>query len=595
VNDNNAGMSIYPSPYTLRFKSEGDSPSGAMYVMKGETDYQGEFFTTHWFPDFVIGAVEGFEGMHTVVKEQLFGIHAQVRPAAGFNCTTTYPVYAGMAYPSARYEGGCTPRITSDYGLKLVEKVRAGVWRFQKNFHIPKEYRVYLLSPEGEFVDDSYDFDPEGTLNKQLDGWVRLADLQEASDAVVLDRHAQKILVGWHLHVQEGVVQYNFETVGPSSAQLLHWAYANHMHFLESGASLEESLTKTRSPVKGKMFPLVSGDHWTLKVDLTQALALGFLSEQEPRAEHVATLTEEVQRDYRWFRDHWRNSMHKRDHYFSGKGFQKLGDVCQLMAKLLGRENKEVQACAAILKTGFQCMYQRNVSDSADRRMAGFDGRWSQEEGCWWSPFGTWYDEDWGGIPSRWDDSPTCGLDFGNSCFNDHHYHWGSYVVSAAMLVDLVPSMKDDAHFVDFINMFIRDVANPSVDDQYFPQFRSFDWFDMHSWSRGLKPSPSGKDQESTSEEVNLHYGIVMWAKMIGNEEMMKLGATILTLTSRALQDYFLMKRDNPNHPPEFAKYHVTGIFFQNKVHLTTWFGNDPRYIHGIQMLPLTTGWTMAR
>ena len=41
-------------------------------------------------------------------------------------------------------------------------------------------------------------------------------------------------------------------------------------------------------------------------------------------------------------------------------------------------------------------------------------------------------------------------------------------------------------------------------EDRHFPQFRSFDWFDLHSWSRGVIPSADGKDQESTSEELNL-------------------------------------------------------------------------------------------
>lgn len=32
----------------------------------------------------------------------------------------------------------------------------------------------------------------------------------------------------------------------------------------------------------------------------------------------------------------------------------------------------------------------------------------------------------------------------------------------------------------------------------------SFDWFDLHSWSRGLAPNPEGKDEESTSEPWGL-------------------------------------------------------------------------------------------
>jgi len=595
VNDGNTGFGIYPSPYTLKFVQVGDSPSGGLHIMKGETDYAGSFFTSHWHPDFIISAQEPFEGMHTIVKESHFGIHAQVRPAAGYDCTTTYPVYAGMAYPSAKYEGSCTPTVTSEFGLTLVEKVRPGVFRFQRKFQTLKEYRVYLLTEEGEFVDDSYDFNAEGTLNKKFNGWMRLADLQASSDAEVLDAYAQSILVGWELAVKDGVVEYHFETAGRSDAPLLNWAYANHMHFLDGGAEEETRLTRTRSPVKGKMFALAGSKVWRFKVDLSPAMALDFLPAQEPKPEHVPTLQAEAERDYKDFVQNWRMSMHKRDHYFSGKGFQKVGTVCHMLAKFRGKSDPDVQACANILKEGFNCLWNRNVSDGSDRRLSGPNGMWSQEEGCWWSPFGAWYDLSWGGIPSRWDDSPTCGLDFGNSCYNDHHYHWGYYVVSAAMLVDLMPSMADEPRFVDFINMFIRDVANPSKQDTYFPQFRAFDFFDMHSWSRGLKPDPNGKDQESTSEEINFHYGMLLWGKVTGNEQMTKLGATTLTLASRALQDYFLMKNDNPNHPASFSINHVTGIFFQNKVHLTTWFGQDTKYIHGIQMLPLTAGLELSR
>ncbi|CAN0530370.1 unnamed protein product, partial [Scytosiphon promiscuus] len=32
-------------------------------------------------------------------------------------------------------------------------------------------------------------------------------------------------------------------------------------------------------------------------------------------------------------------------------------------------------------------------------------------------------------------------------------------------------------------------------DDPYFPQFRSFDWFCGHSWSRGLLFAYDGKNE----------------------------------------------------------------------------------------------------
>eukprot|EP00930_Biecheleria_cincta_P034289 TRINITY_DN23710_c0_g1_i2.p1 TRINITY_DN23710_c0_g1~~TRINITY_DN23710_c0_g1_i2.p1 ORF type:complete len:214 (-),score=38.89 TRINITY_DN23710_c0_g1_i2:135-776(-) len=35
-----------------------------------------------------------------------------------------------------------------------------------------------------------------------------------------------------------------------------------------------------------------------------------------------------------------------------------------------------------------------------------------------------------------------------------------------------------------------------ALQDTYFPQFRAFDWFELHSWSRGIAPNGDGKDQE---------------------------------------------------------------------------------------------------
>merc|ERR1711879_171842 len=152
----------------------------------------------------------------------------------------------------------------------------------------------------------------------------------------------------------------------------------------------------------------------------------------------------------------------------------------------------------------------------------------------------------------------------------------------------LKPSYRNNAEFVNFVNTLIRDTTNPSVDDVHFPRFRSFDWFDLHSWSRGVTPSADGKDQESTSEEVNLLYGIHLWGGVTNRPSLKRLGTVMLSLAATSIREFFLMKVDNPHHHPDFARNHVTGIFFQNTARYTTWFGDKPEYIHGIQMLPLT-------
>merc|ERR1740121_1559044 len=159
---------------------------------------------------------------------------------------------------------------------------------------------------------------------------------------------------------------------------------------------------------------------------------------------------------------------------------------------------------------------------------------------------GAYYDLAWHGIPSRQGfyppgpgEPPCYDYDFGNACYNDHHYHYGYFVVAGAVLVKLVPSLVADAAFVTYVEMLIRDTTNPSSLDAYFPLFRSFDWFDLHSWSRGVTPSADGKDQESTSEELNLLYGIHLWGEQIGNAGLRELGTTMLALASMTIQEFF--------------------------------------------------------
>merc|ERR1711971_396713 len=75
---------------------------------------------------------------------------------------------------------------------------------------------------------------------------------------------------------------------------------------------------------------------------------------------------------------------------------------------------------------------------------------------------------------------------------------------------------------------------------------------------------------------------------MTGNPSIQGLGEMMVSLEMMSIKQSFFMLDDNPNHPPDFAKNNVTGIFFQNKVDYATWFGWNEAFIHGIQMLPLT-------
>ncbi|CAN0065398.1 unnamed protein product, partial [Ectocarpus sp. 6 AP-2014] len=192
------------------------------------------------------------------------------------------------------------------------------------------------------------------------------------------------------------------------------------------------------------------------------------------------------------------------------------------------------------------------------------------------------YDTVWGGVIGEQGlEEENGAADFYASYYNDHHFHY-SYVINvAAVLAYLRPSWIDNTK-VAWVNTLIRD------SDAYFPQFRSFDWFSGHSWARGLLFAYDGKDQESTSEDVNFYYAMTMWGNATGNAVIEGLGRLQTGVVRRSINEYFLLKDSNQNHPDDFVKNKVTGIFFESKVDYTTWFGDNVEYIHGIQNIPVT-------
>ncbi|KAI9716681.1 MAG: hypothetical protein M1812_005219 [Candelaria pacifica] len=185
------------------------------------------------------------------------------------------------------------------------------------------------------------------------------------------------------------------------------------------------------------------------------------------------------------------------------------------------------------------------------------------------------------------------GADFGNTYYNDHHFHWGYFIHAAAVIATLDPTWLPDN--IDWVNMLVRDAANPSADDPYFPVSRSFDWFHGHSWAKGLFESADGKDEESSSEDAMFAYAVKMWGAATGDANMEARGNLMLAILARTLKNYFLLEDDNINQPKEFIGNKVTGILFENKVDHATYFGSQTERIQGIHMIPLLPFSTLTR
>jgi endo-1,3(4)-beta-glucanase len=150
------------------------------------------------------------------------------------------------------------------------------------------------------------------------------------------------------------------------------------------------------------------------------------------------------------------------------------------------------------------------------------------------------------------------GVDFGNTYYNDHHFHYGYFVHTAAIIGFLDPSWV--AANRAYVNTLIRDAGNSVANDPLFPFSRTFDWFHGHSWAKGLFDSSDGKDQESTSEDALFAYALKMWGNISGDKSLEARGNLMLGILRRSLINYFLLESDNVNQPPQFIGNKVTGI-----------------------------------
>ncbi|CVK85090.1 related to glucan 1,3-beta-glucosidase [Fusarium mangiferae] len=200
------------------------------------------------------------------------------------------------------------------------------------------------------------------------------------------------------------------------------------------------------------------------------------------------------------------------------------------------------------------------------------------------------YDDVWKGLVSSASyDNKDSSIDFGNTYYNDHNFHYGYYVYTAAIIAHFSPSWLSKNGGVNkvWVNNLIRDWSNPSAEDPFFPFSRSFDWFHGHSWARGVLEAPDGKDQESSAEDAFSTYAIKMWGKVTGDANLEARGNLQLAVTARSLQSYFLLASDNDVQPAKFIGNRATGILWDRKINHTTYFGDEIAYIQGIHMLPI--------
>jgi endo-1,3(4)-beta-glucanase len=97
--------------------------------------------------------------------------------------------------------------------------------------------------------------------------------------------------------------------------------------------------------------------------------------------------------------------------------------------------------------------------------------------------FPLFYDNTWKGLVSNAGFNDP-GADFGNTYYNDHHFHYGYFVYAAAVIGYLDPAWLTQGDNKAWVNSLVKDFGESDYNGRDYPFSRSFDYWMGHSWAK---------------------------------------------------------------------------------------------------------------
>jgi endo-1,3(4)-beta-glucanase len=503
----------------------------------------------------MLGALQ-FDGgtQHVVLSYDL--LSATLRYSKAGAGTMTAPLVYGMPYVTVEYAGALRPMlIPGQYSFTSVNGSTSpgsvSGTRFQLVLSDGSTWVLYASSS----ITFNWTTGNMVAASTYL-GTLRVANLPGAGAAAVLDAHAAAIPRGGKVEVSvacdAATLRFVYDTTGTGTLLLMamphHLAPDRLVSPVKTGLTYE-SIRGTLTGVEGSTWEMslpLSTIEWTAPAGIAPT--------------HLQAVKDALAVDRNFVPD---PATVAGDTYFGGKQLAKLARLA-LIADELGDT-----ATAATLRQRLTPL----VAAWLDGTNGGVDGNHLV------------YDTTWGGVVTR------AGLadpfaEFGAGHYNDHHFHYGYHLYAAAALARADPTFAAD-HLAGLLAL-VRDIANPSAADPKFPRFRHMDFFRGHSWAAGLSEFFEGQNQESTSEAVNAWYALDLLGLAIGDTRMRDLGRVLLALEIDAARTYWQIPLASTIYQDPFAKNRSVGILFQTRAYFGTFFGANPEYVYGIQMLPFT-------
>ncbi len=190
---------------------------------------------------------------------------------------------------------------------------------------------------------------------------------------------------------------------------------------------------------------------------------------------------------------------------------------------------------------------------------------------------------------STWDTLIGYPASFGSDReLNDHHFHYGYYILAAAIVAQHDPTWASDARYGGMIKMLVKDANNYDRSESRFPFLRSFDAYAGQNWASGHAGFAHGNNEESSSESMMFATAAVLFGQATGDNTLRDAGIYLYTTQQAAIGQYWFDK-DNAVFPAGF-NHGTVGIVWGAGGTYGTWWTANPEEIHGINMLPITGG-----
>ena len=171
---------------------------------------------------------------------------------------------------------------------------------------------------------------------------------------------------------------------------------------------------------------------------------------------------------------------------------------------------------------------------------------------------------------------------------NDHHFHAAYAIMGAATVAQYDSTWASQDHWGGMVNLLIRDCNNWDRTDTRFPFLRSHDAYAGHSWAAGHGDFGDGNNQESSSESMNFATAAILWGEATGQTDIRDLGVYLHATEKTAVEQYWF-DVDNAVFPASYPHVAIGMVWGGKGVH-STWFGANPEFIHGINILPVHGG-----